>query len=122
MEKAVREYQECLDGVAVTSSSDDDDDVPRPTRENKFRQDRNRSGGRVFWTEKEERALRKAMETHQNNYATIIRLHGPHGTRSTRLKARNEVSLKDKARNMKKRLVDSGLPIPFYLENGEPFP
>lgn len=78
---------------------------------------RNTPGGRVSWTSDEERLLLKCIEAYGTDWKKMIALHGEHGTVSTRFKDRTNVSLKDKAVNMKKNMIKAGQPIPETLND-----
>ena len=82
---------------------------------NKFRQDRNKPGGRRPWSDTETKLLKKLMKEHGNNWAYMISLHGAEGTVSSTFELRNNVSLKDKAVVIKSQLVRAGAPVPPYF-------
>lgn len=64
-----------------------------------------------------ENALFAGLEEVQGpNWAAILQLHGPGGSRSEALKDRSQVQLKDKARNLKLFFLKGGHPVPSVLE------
>ena len=97
----------------------EDSDAPLERGYNHYRLGRNKPGGRVGWTDKEERLLLREMEEWKCKWATINDRHGKNGYISTKLKFRNPVSLKDKARNIKMALVKAGRPVPSFMDDGE---
>lgn len=68
------------------------------------------------WTREEEKALRHALELKGPQWSTILELFGQGGRISEALKNRNQVQLKDKARNWKMFFLKLGLPVPEYLQ------
>lgn len=76
--------------------------------------------GKVYsrrpWTREEEKALRHALELKGPAWSTILELFGQGGRINEVLRHRNQVQLKDKARNWKMFFLKSGLPIPDYLQ------
>ncbi|GAA5970962.1 hypothetical protein JCM3765_007620 [Sporobolomyces pararoseus] len=83
---------------------------------NLYYQGRNGPGGKIPWTSEEERLLIHLVEEHGQDWKKMIALHGKKGTASRVLQNRNNVSLKDKAVNIKKKLLQSGQPIPRGLD------
>ena len=70
------------------------------------------------WTQAEEDALLSGLEQVGGPYwAQILGLHGRAGTVSEALKDRNQLQLKDKARNLKIRLLKAGQEVPTMLRN-----
>ena len=60
---------------------------------------------RVAWTAEEEELLKTELQNYYDCtecWSIIIKRHGPQGSISTLLKDRNNVSLKDKARNVRR--------------------
>ncbi|KAK9458999.1 telomere repeat binding factor-domain-containing protein [Lipomyces oligophaga] len=71
---------------------------------------------RRLWTKEEENALLKGLdEVKGPKWSMILELYGPGGRVSEVLKDRNQVQLKDKARNLKLFFLKSGLQVPYYL-------
>lgn len=75
-----------------------------------------KSSHRRPWTRDEEKALRHALELRGPAWSTILELFGAGGKISEALKNRNQVQLKDKARNWKMFFLKLGLPVPGYLQ------
>lgn len=50
------------------------------------------------------------------HWSQILAMFGPGGTISEALKDRNQVQLKDKARNLKLFFLKSGIEVPYYLK------
>ncbi|KAK9457230.1 telomere repeat binding factor-domain-containing protein [Dipodascopsis uninucleata] len=68
------------------------------------------------WTKEEETALMHGLdEVKGPRWSQILELYGPGGRISEVLKDRNQVQLKDKARNLKLFFLKSGLQVPYYL-------
>lgn len=86
---------------------------------NKVPRNRAFNGGsnkRRPWTKEEENALMKGLDQVQGpKWSQILEMYGPGGKISEVLKDRNQVQLKDKARNLKLFFLKSGLEVPFYL-------
>lgn len=72
---------------------------------------------RQLWTREEEKALRDALELKGPAWSAILELFGKGGKINESLKNRNQVQLKDKARNMKVFFLKNMLPVPEYLQN-----
>lgn len=69
------------------------------------------------WTSEEEEALMAGLNTVQGpHWAQILELYGPGGRISEVLKDRNQVQLKDKARNLKMFFLKTGAPMPEVLK------
>jgi len=69
------------------------------------------------WTNEEETALMAALDIVKGpHWAQILALFGPGGTISEALKDRNQVQLKDKARNLKLFFLKSGIEVPYHLQ------
>jgi hypothetical protein len=77
------------------------------------------SGGvsaRRPWSTAEERALMAGLDsTGGPHWSQILSLYGANGSVSTILQHRNQVQLKDKARNLKLFFLKNGTEVPFYL-------
>lgn len=86
---------------------------------NYYCQGRNGPGARMAWTSEEERLLLKLIDKYGTEWGKMIKLHGEKGSKSTILKNRTNMSLKDKAVNIKKKLILSGQPIPPCLGIGK---
>ncbi|KAK7208082.1 telomere repeat binding factor-domain-containing protein [Myxozyma melibiosi] len=68
------------------------------------------------WSKEEETALLEGLEKVQGpKWSAILEMYGPGGTVSEVLKDRNQVQLKDKARNMKLYCLKNGMEVPLYL-------
>lgn len=69
------------------------------------------------WSIEEERALMDGLDRVKGpHWSQILALYGPGGTISEILKDRNQVQLKDKARNLKLFFLKSGVEVPVYLQ------
>ncbi|GAA5840575.1 hypothetical protein JCM11251_007617 [Rhodosporidiobolus azoricus] len=84
--------------------------------------DRRAVGERRPWDASEERFFEQCLKTHGCNWAKIRDLHGKDGKVSQNLRFRDNVALKDKARNMKNKYEANGLPIPIYLQPATSYP
>ncbi|KAI4200516.1 MAG: hypothetical protein LQ350_003886 [Teloschistes chrysophthalmus] len=68
------------------------------------------------WTNLEEEALMSGLDAVKGpHWSQILAMHGAGGSVSENLKDRNQVQLKDKARNLKLFFLKSGVEVPFYL-------
>lgn len=69
------------------------------------------------WTTDEESALMAGLDRVKGpHWSQILAMFGPGGTISEALKDRNQVQLKDKARNLKLFFLKSGIEVPYYLK------
>ncbi|KAI5289878.1 TTAGGG repeat binding factor, partial [Ascosphaera aggregata] len=69
------------------------------------------------WTTEEENALMAGLDRVKGpHWAQILQMFGPGGTINETLKDRNQVQLKDKARNLKLFFLKSGIEVPYYLK------
>ncbi|KIW06540.1 hypothetical protein, variant [Verruconis gallopava] len=69
------------------------------------------------WTPEEEKALMEGLERVKGpHWSQILALYGANGSISEILKDRNQVQLKDKARNLKLFFLKSGLEVPYFLQ------
>jgi hypothetical protein len=69
------------------------------------------------WTTEEEKALMAGLDRVKGpHWSQILALYGPNGTVNDTLKDRNQVQLKDKARNLKLFFLKSGIEVPYYLQ------
>ncbi|KAJ2053680.1 hypothetical protein H4S04_000527, partial [Coemansia sp. S16] len=66
---------------------------------------------RVRWTEREEECLVRALTEFGPHWALILQNYGVDGSRSQVLQHRTRQHLKDKARNIKRRLMREGMPL-----------
>lgn len=68
------------------------------------------------WTTNEENALMAGLDRVKGpHWSQILALFGPGGTINETLKDRNQVQLKDKARNLKLFFLKSNIEVPYYL-------
>ncbi|ODV91016.1 hypothetical protein CANCADRAFT_31808 [Tortispora caseinolytica NRRL Y-17796] len=75
------------------------------------------TGSRKHWTKEEEDVLVAAViEVRGPHWSQILALHGPGGTKSEILKDRNQVQLKDKARNIKMSYLRNKAPLPPFFD------
>lgn len=86
---------------------------------NAYFQDRNGAHGRKRWRQAEVDLFVSEMEKYGPDWGRVIARHGSDGRRSRVLKYRNNVSLKDKARNLAIDYIRREQPRPVYLEGGE---
>ncbi len=69
------------------------------------------------WTTEEENALMTGLDQVKGpHWSQILAMYGPGGTVSEALKDRNQVQLKDKARNLKLFFLKGGIEVPYYLK------
>jgi hypothetical protein len=69
------------------------------------------------WTPDEEKALMDGLERVKGpHWSQILALYGNGGSISDILKDRNQVQLKDKARNLKLFFLKSGMDVPYFLQ------
>ena len=69
------------------------------------------------WTPDEEKALMDGLERVKGpHWSQILALYGSGGSISEILKDRNQVQLKDKARNLKLFFLKSGMDVPLFLQ------
>ncbi|KAL8644885.1 MAG: hypothetical protein Q9226_007547, partial [Calogaya cf. arnoldii] len=69
------------------------------------------------WSTEEENALMSGLDQVKGpHWSQILALYGPGGTMNETLKDRNQVQLKDKARNLKLFFLKSGIEVPYYLQ------
>lgn len=69
------------------------------------------------WTQEEETALMAGLDHVKGpHWSQILALYGPGGTLNETLKDRNQVQLKDKARNLKLFFLKSSIEVPYYLQ------
>ena len=69
------------------------------------------------WTTEEENALMAGLDRVKGpHWSQILAMFGPGGTISEALKDRNQVQLKDKARNLKLFFLKSQIEVPYYLK------
>ncbi|KIY01216.1 uncharacterized protein Z520_02768 [Fonsecaea multimorphosa CBS 102226] len=72
---------------------------------------------RRAWTTEEENALMTGLDQVKGpHWSQILAMYGPGGTISEALKDRNQVQLKDKARNLKLFFLKAGIEVPYYLK------
>ncbi|KAL2813130.1 hypothetical protein BJX63DRAFT_231681 [Aspergillus granulosus] len=71
-------------------------------------------GARVFWTEAEDNRLMRLMREHGTSWAVIVRQNEaqPVQEGEARIEGRDQVKLKDRARNLKVKFYREGLPVP----------
>ncbi|KAL7266481.1 TTAGGG repeat binding factor [Rhizina undulata] len=69
------------------------------------------------WSSEEENALMAGLDRVKGpHWSQILAMFGPGGTVNEVLKDRNQVQLKDKARNLKLFFLKSGIEVPYYLQ------
>jgi protein TBF1 len=69
------------------------------------------------WTTEEENALMAGLDRVRGpHWSQILAMFGPGGTVNESLKDRNQVQLKDKARNLKLFFLKGGIEVPYYLK------
>ena len=69
------------------------------------------------WTAEEEAALMTGLDQVKGpHWSQILAMYGPGGTINESLKDRNQVQLKDKARNLKLFFLKAGIEVPYYLK------
>jgi len=69
------------------------------------------------WTTEEESSLMAGLDRVKGpHWSQILAMFGPGGTINEILKDRNQVQLKDKARNLKLFFLKSGIEVPYYLQ------
>ncbi|KAI9832276.1 MAG: hypothetical protein M1819_004454 [Sarea resinae] len=69
------------------------------------------------WTTEEENALMAGLDRVKGpHWSQILAMFGAGGTVNEVLKDRNQVQLKDKARNLKLFFLKSGIEVPYYLQ------
>lgn len=69
------------------------------------------------WTTEEENALMTGLDQVKGpHWSQILALYGVGGTISDVLKDRNQVQLKDKARNLKLFFLKSNIEVPYFLQ------
>ncbi|RPA85199.1 hypothetical protein BJ508DRAFT_205561, partial [Ascobolus immersus RN42] len=69
------------------------------------------------WTAEEENALMAGLDRVKGpHWSQILSMFGPGGTVNEVLKDRNQVQLKDKARNLKLFFLKTGIEVPYYLQ------
>lgn len=69
------------------------------------------------WTNEEENALMTGLDQVKGpHWSQILAMYGPGGTINESLKDRNQVQLKDKARNLKLFFLKAGIEVPYYLQ------
>jgi hypothetical protein len=69
------------------------------------------------WSTEEEHALMAGLDQVRGpHWSQILSLYGPGGSISEVLKDRNQVQLKDKARNLKLFFLKSSIEVPYYLK------
>ena len=72
---------------------------------------------RRAWTTEEETSLMAGLDRVKGpKWSQILGMFGPGGSINEVLKDRNQVQLKDKARNLKLFFLKSGIEVPYYLQ------
>ncbi|KAJ1894081.1 hypothetical protein LPJ66_005396 [Kickxella alabastrina] len=69
---------------------------------------------RMRWSTQEEECFIRAAHRHGLNWSTIMYYHGPNGITDNVLRNRTRVHLKDKARNIKFRLIRENRPLGIF--------
>ncbi|GAA6006043.1 uncharacterized protein JCM10292_006526 [Rhodotorula paludigena] len=83
---------------------------------NRYFQGRNAPGGREPWSAHETRLLEDLLRAFGANWARMIKLHGAQGTVSQDFARRTNMSLRDKAVNMKLAILRAGARPPPWLD------
>ena len=69
------------------------------------------------WSTEEEGSLMAGLDRVKGpHWSQILAMYGPGGSIDESLKDRNQVQLKDKARNLKLFFLKSGIEVPYYLQ------
>lgn len=104
-------------------NNDDDSDsadtaklLPSEIREQQIHVNGHKPSQRRPWTRDEEKAFRHALELNGPHWSKILELFGKGGKINEALKNRNQVQLKDKARNWKVFYLKNGMELPLYLK------
>ncbi|CCG21425.1 Tbf1 protein [Candida orthopsilosis Co 90-125] len=104
-------------------NNDDDSDsadtaklLPSEIREQQIHVNGHKPSQRRPWTRDEEKAFRHALELNGPHWSKILELFGKGGKINEALKNRNQVQLKDKARNWKVFYLKNGMELPSYLK------
>jgi hypothetical protein len=70
------------------------------------------------WSTEEENTLMTGLDQVKGpHWSQILALYGPNGSVNDVLKDRNQVQLKDKARNLKLFFLKSSIEVPYYLQS-----
>lgn len=88
---------------------------PPPSLANKIPNISNKPSSRSAWSKEEEECLIEGLKTTGPSWTRILNLYGPGGKVNEILKNRNQVQLKDKARNWKLSFLKKKTPLPEYL-------
>ncbi|KAJ1668205.1 hypothetical protein IW140_000491 [Coemansia sp. RSA 1813] len=94
-----------------TDDEYDGDGKPRLRARRLSRKTKQQTQHRTRWTQEEEECFVRAMYEHGNGWTAILGEHGVNGTVDHILAKRNRENLKDKARNIKIRLMREGKPL-----------
>ncbi|GAA5896382.1 hypothetical protein JCM5296_002717 [Sporobolomyces johnsonii] len=103
------------DSDAWLGSPRREEPVHRAGEGNIYHQDRNQPGGRIPWSRDEEALLIELIKAHGNDYKRMLMLHGPYGTVSKTFRNRNNMSIRDKAVNIKLKYLRAGQKPPNWL-------
>ncbi|GAA5864774.1 hypothetical protein JCM1840_004895 [Sporobolomyces johnsonii] len=103
------------DSDAWLGSPRREEPVHRAGEGNIYHQDRNQPGGRIPWSRDEEALLIELIKAHGNDYKRMLMLHGPYGTVSKAFRNRNNMSIRDKAVNIKLKYLRAGQKPPNWL-------
>lgn len=90
-----------------------------PRAVNPYRQNRNATGQRMVWTAPETECLIECLKRFGAKWRQIIAAFGANGSEGNTLKYRTNVSVKDKASNMKTAYIREGRKVPSWLADGE---
>ncbi|KAI5954074.1 TBF1 [Candida margitis] len=90
--------------------------LPSEIREQQIHVNGHKPSQRRPWTRDEEKAFRHALELNGPHWSKILDLFGKGGKINEALKNRNQVQLKDKARNWKVFYLKNGMELPSYLK------
>ncbi|KAJ1793251.1 hypothetical protein LPJ59_004743 [Coemansia sp. RSA 2399] len=102
-EESDNEYDEYDDGAGASNHKLKARRVSRKTKK--------QTQHRTRWTRAEEECFVRAMHEYGNGWTAILSEHGVNGTVDRVLAKRNRENLKDKARNIKIRLMREGKPL-----------
>lgn len=109
-------YRPSRNGDDDSDSADTAKLLPSEIREQQIHVNGHKPSQRRPWTRDEEKAFRHALELNGPHWSKILELFGKGGKINEALKNRNQVQLKDKARNWKVFYLKNGMELPLYLK------